>query len=287
MTAFALQVKQTTWGSATWEIHSINHRYLDAQFYLPEAFSGLEPILREQLKSSTVKRGKLTAYLRCQWDAPITKPLCLNTERVTQLLQCYEQLTQLVPTKTPIDLHPIEILKWPEIIQRTEANYTNWQPEIVDLFHTALEELIRARIFEGQGIQGQLQRRLHQITDFVQVITQKLPSVVASQQEKLKARLAKAQLELDPQQIAHAIVLMSQKLDVSEELERITFHLAAFQEALTSEHPVGKRLDFLVKELHREANTLADKISNPNLSLIGIELKVLIEEMREHIQNTQ
>ena len=284
MTAFSRQQADSKWGSLTWEIRSVNHRYLEASIRLPENFRGLETSLREKLRRK-LKRGKVDCQLHFKKFETGTSELHIDKELVTNLLDAGSQVHKLI--KTASQLNTIDILKWPGVITDQRIDTGVFEEQATKLFDQTIDGLISAREREGSALKLQLSNRIESIKKIVSSIKSKMPDIIFNQRQALLNRLIELKAELDPMRIEQEIVLLAQKADVDEELDRLDSHLHEVERVIGSTGQKGRRLDFLMQELNREANTLSSKSVAADTSLNAVELKVLIEQMREQIQNIE
>jgi uncharacterized protein (TIGR00255 family) len=285
MTAFARQTLQADWGQASWELRTVNHRHLDIDCRLPKNFLYLEPMLRTRLVNC-LKRGRVEIYLHYQSNT-CDESLAINESLLNQLLKLYAHINEISKANTPPDT--LRLLQWPDVLQKASTQQTEAKvtPILLNLFDHTVTELVQQRVTEGLAIASYLQTRLSQLAEHLQKITLELPRLRTVQIEKLKRRLAEVKLEVDTQRFEQELVIALQKMDVAEELERLTFHLSTCQSNLQSGKVRGRHWDFLMQELIRETNTLAAKSVDVSLSLQIVSMKVLIEEMREQIQNIE
>lgn len=284
MTAFARQEESTQWGAIIWEIRSVNHRYLETHFRLPENLRDLEPKLRENLRK-VLSRGKIEISLNFRPDVEQNQDFCVNADLVQQLGQALQQVSNaLGDTEKP---DALELLKWPGVLQTAEVDYPEVKRIALTLFQQALQQLKDMRQQEGGALQAFIQQRLDRIAEITAEIRQHLPAIMAQQKQKLQTRIDEAKAELDPGRLEQEVVLLLQKADVDEELDRLQTHVGEVTRTLNQKGSVGRRLDFLMQELNREANTLSSKAVDTDITQIAVELKVLIEQMREQIQNIE
>lgn len=284
MTAFARKEKQAEWGQAAWELRSVNHRYLEIVLSLPDTFSHLEPLIRKQLQTR-LQRGRVEAKLRYKPTISKAMPIEIDRELTQSLIDAYKTIGQLAHTNTP--LNPGELLCWPQLLKSPELNIEVIQPELMTLFSESLDDFCKIRCIEGKAISELLNLRLIKLVDLLQHIQVQLPHILNLQREKLLARLHEIKTNLDPNRLEQEMLLFAQKTDVAEELDRLQIHLHEFKSLLVKKQAQGKQLDFLLQELNREANTLASKSLNAELTLSAVNIKVLIEEMREQVQNIE
>jgi uncharacterized protein (TIGR00255 family) len=284
MTAFARKEKQAEWGQAAWEVRSVNHRYLEIVLSLPDTFSHLEPLIRKQMQAR-LQRGRIEAKLRYKPYINKTMPIEIDEELTQSLIGSYKKIAHLAHTDTP--LNPGELLRWPQLLKFPELNTEVIQPELMSLFSETLDDFCKVRSIEGNAILELLNQRLIKLTNLTQHIQAQLPHILNLQRKKLLARLNEIKTSLDPNRLEQEMLLFAQKTDVAEELDRLQIHLHEFKNLLAKTQAQGKQLDFLLQELNREANTLASKSPNAELTLSVVNIKVLIEEMREQVQNIE
>ena len=284
MTAFSRQQQEQEWGSLTWEIRSVNHRYLETSVRLPESFRALENAVREAVRKR-LTRGKVECALRFQSEAKISSDLHLNTKLIQQLVQANIEIEQI--TGTSISLNNMEVLRWPGVIEEQDFDKTSIEKQALSLFSAALDDLVATRAREGAELQGFIQQRIDSVRKIVVSIRNKMPEILARQKQNILDRLADLQAELEPARLEQEVSLLTQKADIEEELDRLDSHLNEVERALGAKGQKGRRLDFLMQELNREANTLSSKSIVVETSLNAVELKVLIEQMREQIQNVE
>lgn len=285
MTAFARQSIQQDWSHLVWEIKSVNHRYLETTFRLPEPVRHIENDLRKLLRSS-LNRGKVDCTLSIHTtDHAQETELRLNQ----QLLQGIIAATQTIETQLgePANISALELLKWPGIVLEQQVDNDILCDKALDGFRTALSQLMENREREGEQLQDFIAQRLSIIDSITVKVREQSPLVLEAQREKLQQRLSELSAELDSQRIEQEIVIIAQKADIEEELDRLDAHVLEVKRVLAEGKPCGRRLDFLMQELNREANTLSSKSIASSTSHAAVELKVLIEQMREQIQNIE
>jgi len=284
MTAFARRELQTNWGNATWEIRSVNHRYLEVGFRLPEIFTHLEPTLREQLKVR-LQRGKIDISLRYQPTSNTDHQININKELANQLMQARTEIAGLITQAPP--LNPTDILRWPGVLQIKELDTASIRQNLLELFIQTLDDLMAMRKREGAALAAILETRLTAMTQEITKVKQCLPQISVTQREKIIARLTEAKVTFDPARLEQELIFYAQKMDVTEEIDRLATHMSEVRKTLTQGSAIGRRLDFLMQELNREANTLGAKSVALETSQASIELKILIEQMREQVQNIE
>ncbi len=289
MTAFARQTGEFSWGSIVWEIRSVNHRYLEPSFKLPEALRLLEGELRERLRAH-VARGKIECSLRLLHHAADTAPIAINTVLLEQLLAASAVVQKkLLLAKLPqaAALNPLELLAWPGVLQQPDNDSDAIAGASVELFNRALQQLVECRAREGAALQQFIIAQLDAVAAIIQSARTQMPTILRAQKQKLHDRLAELCGELNHDRIEQEIVILAQKSDVEEELDRLQTHINEVRRALQQREPCGRRLDFLMQEFNREANTLSSKSLAAETTLNAVQLKVLIEQMREQIQNIE
>lgn len=264
-----------------WEIRSVNHRYLELGFRLPEPLRGLERPLRERA-AGRIRRGKVDATLRLGTNATPTPKL--NGEALQKLILAVEGIAKETETATA---DPLELLRWPGVLEDDEQDLAELKDAALASFEAALCDLVRHRWSEGDGLEVVLRERLTQIEGLGKAIR----GLVAGQRgvlfERLRRRVEELTTRLDPLRLEQEVALLAQKADVTEELDRLDIHVAEAYVGLDGEGPCGRRLDFLLQELNREANTIAAKSVLPDAARLAVDLKVAIEQMREQVQNVE
>jgi conserved hypothetical protein TIGR00255 len=284
MTGFARQQAQHSWGSLTCELRSVNHRYLEPSIRLPEALRALETPLREKLRNS-LSRGKVDISIQLKTENAVDDDLALNQPLANQITQLAQQLAANIDDAAP--LSPLEILRWPGVLQSAEIDADTLNQAATKLFTTTLELLIANREREGEELKSFIAQRLTTIGKHVVVMRTHLPELQQAYKDKLRARVDALAVEVDEDRFNQEVVYVCQKSDVAEELDRLEAHIQEVTLTLEQKGPVGRRLDFLMQELNREANTLSSKSMSSETSQIAVDLKVLIEQMREQVQNIE
>ena len=284
MTGFAREAAESAIGTLTWEIRAVNHRYLDVQFKLPEDLRPKEQVFRQQA-SSSLGRGKVECalYFRRAFDQD--SEMQINTDLVELVGRRISDLTAKLPNVAAVN--PIEILRWPGVVQQAELDVEPIFAEAGGLLDKALAALREMRSSEGARIAAMLEARCAEIETIAKSVRARMPDVLDAARSKQKERLANLDVDADPARLEVELALLATKIDVDEELDRLESHLVEIRDALASEKPVGRRLDFLMQELNREANTLGSKSADTETTKAAVDLKVLIEQMREQIQNVE
>ncbi len=283
MTAFARAEQAGVNGTLSWELRSVNHRYLEPHLRLPEAFRDLEGAVREALRNG-LSRGKVECTLRFSDDST-GKALQVDLTRAAQLIAAAESVASLI--KQPAALNPLEVLGWPGVLVADAADPQALNQSALSLFNEALNELKNGRAREGAELAKLLNERLDSILEQITELRELVPQMLAGQRQKILERCAEMQAELDPQRLEQELVILAQKSDVAEELDRLSTHVSEVRRVLKTGGQAGRRLDFLMQELNREANTLGSKAFDTRSTQAAVNLKVLIEQMREQVQNIE
>ncbi|MBQ0719602.1 MAG: YicC family protein [Gammaproteobacteria bacterium] len=283
MTAFASASAKYPWGTLTWELRSINHRFLEATFRLPETLRHLEINYRENLRQF-VQRGKVDCALRI--DLAQGRSAGINLDVARQYLDACKDIQQLMHGSSA-PLSPVDVLQVPGVMQEDKVDTQALQAATLEIYDEALQKLIAARGREGDRLSAFIGERLEKISLEVSKIRAVLPQLMAQQQQKLRDKLGQVAAQLDEERLEQELVYLANKSDADEELDRLETHIEEFYRALDSTSPVGRRLDFLLQELNREANTLSSKSQAATTTHSAVELKVLIEQIREQVQNLE
>jgi uncharacterized protein (TIGR00255 family) len=283
MTAFARQEQQNSWGHLCWELRSVNHRYLDISVRLPEEFRGLETTIREHIQQH-LRRGKVDCTLYFQANSQRLVELNINLPLVQQLWTAIQTVNQLTGNSSPPSA--LDILRWQGVLENQHIDLEVVGNDILQLFDATLAHLVTQREREGTQLAHLLAQRCDAIATEIAQVRADLPLILSGLREKLHNRLAEV-AELNPERLEQEVVLFTQKMDVAEELDRAATHLEEVRQVLGKNEAVGRRLEFLIQELHREANTLGSKANHINTTRSAVELKVLIEQIREQTQNIE
>ena len=284
MTAFSRQQVESAWGSLTWEIRSVNHRYLEPSVRLPENFRSLENLIRKQLREK-LTRGKVECQLRFQMLETKQVDWQVNQGLIARLTKANSEINRQIAGD--YSLSSLDILKWPGVISDQLVDEEVFNEEALKLFGKALDDLIVTRKREGETLKYLLLKRIESIQSIVDSIRSKMPAIITKQRENLLLRLEELKAEFEPTRLEQEIAMLAQKADVDEELDRLDSHLQEVKRVIDSNGQIGRRLDFLMQELNREANTLSSKSIVVETTQGAVELKVLIEQMREQIQNIE
>jgi len=284
MTAYASLAEAGPAGTLTWELRSVNQRYLDVHPRLPEEFRALEPVLRERLKQRFA-RGKFDVSLRYQTDpGAAAAELVLNRPLADALLARAGELRELAGGG---DVDLVRLLAWPGLLAEVRVDFEAEQARAVALLDRTLEQMAEARAREGEAIAAMIEGRLVAVLEQIARVRAHLPEVRAALECRMHERLEGLGVDLDPGRLEQEVALQLTRLDVDEELDRLEAHVAEIRRIVAADEPAGRRLDFLMQELNREANTLGSKSVAAETTGVSVELKVLIEQMREQIQNVE
>lgn len=284
MTAFARESTSTPQGVLTLELRSVNHRYLDCSFKLPDMLRALEPQLRDTF-SAALARGKVECHFRLQAETGDSGQMAINESRLQALLTAADLVRKHSGEAVPVD--PLRALQFPGVYGSPQVSEETLQQQAHVLFASALDSLKSARQREGEKLAGLIQDRLDQVESHVAATRDILPDLRQRQHDKILSRLAELNADIDQDRLEQELVYLAQKADVDEELDRLEAHVQEVRRTLEKGGPCGRRLDFLMQELNREANTLSSKSQSATTTLSAVELKVLIEQMREQIQNIE
>ncbi len=283
MTAYARREIKGNWGSAAWELRSVNQRYLETYIRLPEQFRSLEPVIRERIRAR-LTRGKVECNLRFDLDLGAQNVLQLNEKLAKQLVQAAQWVKM---QSDEGEINPLEVLRWPGVMLAEEQDLDAISTELLLALETALDDFIAARESEGAALKVMIEQRLDGVSAEVVKVRAQMPNILQWQRERLVSKLEDAQVQLENTRLEQELVLMAQRVDVAEELDRLEAHVKETHKIMKKEEAVGRRLDFMMQEFNRESNTLASKSINWDVTTSAIELKVLIEQMREQIQNSE
>lgn len=284
MTSFARCERDTEFGNLRWEMRSVNHRYLDVSLRMPDELRALEFRVRERI-GERLKRGKVECGLRFQAFDMQSRNLAIDHEAVKRLATAIHEATIHIPNPAPLDM--LEVLRWPGVMQQQEVDMEPLYEAVMALLDEALDDMVGNRAREGDKLKALILQRCDAIDALVVKMNAHLPLLREQLCRKLKERLAELKTELDPGRLEQEIVIQAQKMDVDEELDRLAAHVSEVRHVMGRDEPVGRRLDFLMQELNREANTLGSKSNDTDVTRTSVELKVLIEQIREQVQNIE
>lgn len=283
MTAFSRSTIDTDSGRITWEIRSVNSRYLELHFRLPDEFRDMEPALRECIKSR-LNRGKVEVFLRFQ-PSQKQQNLQVNQDLVASLNDAADKVHEVIGPGNALDA--LKILQWPGVLESTTTDLKALQKSALGSFNECLESLIIARKREGASLKELIQQRCDEARNLSEQADKIIPEALAAQRTHLLNKLNELIENPDTERLEQEMVLLAQKADIAEETDRLRTHIDEVLDILQREEPIGRRLDFMMQELNREANTLSSKAMRTELTRIAVDLKVLIEQMREQVQNIE
>ncbi|MEI8362136.1 MAG: YicC/YloC family endoribonuclease [Betaproteobacteria bacterium] len=284
MTGFAALERPLESATLLLEIRAVNSRYLDLHFKLDENLRSLEPTIREQI-GAHLSRGKIECKINLIQRAQTNQTMRLDEPLMQQLAAIAAQAQQHFPQSRPLSV--ADILRWPGVVLTEALNHETLVDDVKRLVYQGLQDLNASRTREGEKLKALILDRLSQIELLVEKVKPLLPALAKEYQAKLESKLQENLKNIDPERVAQELVLFAQRIDVDEELSRLTAHVSEVKRILNSDAPAGKRLDFLMQELNREANTLGSKSVSVQTTQVSMELKVLIEQMREQIQNIE
>ncbi len=283
MTAFARSDQQSPLGSFSWEIRSVNSRYLELHFRLPDSLKALEGELRERLRTK-LSRGKVECSLKFVAQTG-DQTLSINEQLVSQINQACDQVHGVIGPGHALDA--LEILKWPGVLSAPSLDMALIKKQALAAFDAGLDDLIAMREREGTSLTVFIEQRIAGIKQEIEKVKALLPQILKAQRENLLSRLQAVKIKVDEDRFEQEMVILLQKADVDEELDRLQAHLIEVERILKQGGAIGRRLDFMMQELNREANTLSSKSISHLTTQIAVQLKVLIEQMREQIQNIE
>ena len=284
MTAFARRERTEQWGTAYWELRSVNNRYLDVTPRLPEEVRAIEGAIRERVRAR-LARGKVDCTLRLSLGAGSDASLELDLELAKRIADATREIDALL--HDPARINAVDVLRWPGVVQTQSPDIDAVGKAVLELLDEALNELVTTREREGQHIDGLLRQRCDEIQALTGAVRQRLPEVLEACRQRLRDRLAEFAEQLNEERLEQEMAIVAQKTDVAEELDRLDAHIKEVRRVLDEEQPAGRRLDFLMQELNREANTLGSKSIDTETTRASVDLKVFIEQMREQIQNVE
>jgi uncharacterized protein (TIGR00255 family) len=285
MTAFSRVQSQGEWGNLACEMRSINHRYLEVSLHVSDSLRVLEAPMRELIRK-LIKRGKIECVMRYQPSPTSDHALVsINTTLAKALCQASDTIASFMINPGPVT--PSDILRMPGVLQTEDSDVKKLQEEVLQLLEKSIEDLLAARAREGEELKQLFLQRMDLIQTELAKVRERLPSVMQEQRDKLLKRLSDAKFELDPGRLEQEMVIYAHKIDVAEEIDRTETHISEVRRVLKTGGLAGRRLDFLLQELNREANTLGSKSVDSVLTHAAVEMKVLIEQVREQVQNIE
>jgi uncharacterized protein (TIGR00255 family) len=284
MTAFARKDAQGDWGTLTCEIRTVNHRYLEPSFRLPDALREFENHFREAIRKR-LGRGKVEVSMRLQAIDKVSRNFEVCEEVARAVNDAANRVNRILDN--PAHVSALDVLRWPGVLSVPEQDHGPAQEAAAELFEETLLELISVREREGTRLRPLFDDRLADMTRLISEVRNLMPELLSAQERALYERFEKAKIELDPERVAQEMVMLAQKCDVAEELDRLEAHIGEVTDTLQGDGAIGRRLDFLMQELNREANTLSSKSIDSGVTRSAVDLKVLIEQMREQVQNIE
>jgi uncharacterized protein (TIGR00255 family) len=284
MTAFASSGGENAGYHLNWEIRGVNHRHLDIALRLPEAFRTLEPEFRACI-GRHLKRGRVEASLQCRRGGETAEIPAVNLELARRLMDAVNQVQPLLPSPAPVSA--LEVLRWPGVLGEAEALPETLAETAESLLEEALRQLVAVREREGAQLAELILARCQGLREQVARARERLPAVLDGLRDRMRARIEEVCASADPARLEQEMAIIAQRLDVAEEMDRLSEHLDEIGRILSQKEPVGRRLDFLMQELNREANTLGSKSQDMETTRASVEMKVLIEQMREQVQNLE
>lgn len=284
MTGFARREVQSAHGELSCELRSVNHRYLEAGFRLPEELRGLEGELR-RATTTALRRGKVDCSIHLRGVPLSARELQVDGEALQRLLQRAKEIAAAAPGAPTLDV--LDALRWPGVLRDQPADSEGLAADCRALFEATLGELVAMRAREGERLRELLEQRCEALAKLVATMRARLPELRARLQQRLRERVAEYAASIDAERLAQELALLLQKADVDEEVDRLDGHIAEIRRVIAGDEAAGRRLDFLMQELNREANTLSSKSQELDTTRIAVDMKVLIEQMREQVQNVE
>ena len=284
MTAYASCEKVLNDSTLNMELRSVNHRFLDLSIKMPDSLKFMEMDIRTQLKKGLL-RGKVDLSINYQYSAGNSQSIHINHELAAQVVKTLHDIDKLIYSPAPTKA--IDVLSWPGVIIEPKVDQQQIHDAVSILLEQTLTKLSQARSREGQALEQMIQQRVEQIRDLVSILRTQMPELMSQQKQRLQDKLDVLKVEVDQERLAQEVVYISQKADIAEELDRLDTHLAEVIHTLKESGSIGRRLDFLMQELNREANTLGSKSMANIMTQISVSMKVLIEQMREQVQNIE
>lgn len=282
MTAYAQASINTEMGELSCELRSVNHRYLEIAPRMPEELRIHEPFIREAI-ANKLARGRIDCFIRVKENEE--KALEPNPKAIKNLQNLLHEAQSLLHNMQ--DIRAIDVLRWPGVLQTKEVNIDALRVQLGQMVEKAVNELIASREREGEKMAELICQRLASMRDVIEKVTEFLPEIAVNYRTRLDEKLVEIKDHLDPARIEQEMIMFLQKTDVAEELDRLDVHISEVEAVLSNSEPAGRRLDFLMQELNREANTLGSKAQDTRLTQASVDLKVLVEQMREQVQNIE
>ena len=284
MTGFARRERQGVWGTLSCELRTVNHRYLEVSLRLPDELKALDNEIR-QLIAAALRRGKVDANIYLKSAAGNQRALELDLNLLNEVIGRVQEVRERIQDTAAVS--PLDLLRWPGVVREAEMDAAPIIAAALELAREALSELNETRQREGQRIRELLLARCTAMRAQTQSVKLRLPEVSQRLRDRIKDRITQLGMAPDNERLEQELVMYAHKMDVDEELDRLVGHLDEVQAALNSSEPAGRRLDFLMQELNREANTLSSKSQDSETTKAAVDMKVMIEQMREQIQNVE
>jgi len=284
MTGFARSERPGPWGTLTCELRTVNHRYLEISLRLPDELKALDSEFRQRMQAA-LRRGKVDANLYLKSATATAAPVELNRELIAQVSTALRDVAKTLENPGPVD--PMDVLRWPGVIAEAERDLAPVQGAALELMDHALSELNAMRAREGGRIRELIKQRCDAMQATVTAVRARLPDINTRIRAKLQDKINVLGTTPNPERFEQELVMYAHKMDVDEELDRLDSHLVEIAGIVDSKEPAGRRLDFLMQELNREANTLSSKSQDVDTTRAAVDLKVLIEQMREQVQNIE
>ncbi|XZQ55066.1 MAG: YicC/YloC family endoribonuclease [Arsenophonus sp.] len=283
MTAFARRDIKSEWGNAVWELRSVNQRYLEIYIRMPEEFRSLEYVIRNRLRTR-LTRGKIECSLRFEFNLDQNIKLLVNKELIKQLINIANWIKK---NGCKGEINPLEILRWPGVMLTQEQNLDVIFVYLLNELEFVLDDFILSRENEGRRLMVMIEERLDAVYLEIEEVRRQMPEILKLQQERFKKKIEEIEIHVENNRVEQEVIMLAQRIDIAEELDRLDAHIKETRNIFKKQESVGRRLDFMMQEFNREANTLASKSINIQVTNSAIELKVLIEQMREQIQNIE
>ena len=284
MTGFARREISGAWGALVCELRSVNHRFLESGFRLPDDIRAAEGELRQRL-AREVKRGKVDCSITHRRLQGTESALEVDSAALERLLGTVRDLTRTLPGNPTVNI--LDVLRWPGVLKDERDDNDDLLKAVHTLFGATLEDLVAARAREGERLRDLIEQRCNGLETLVSHVRTRLPEVHARVRARLDERLAELKAQVDQERLEQELAILLQRLDVDEELDRLTGHIAEIRRVVAGSEPAGRRLDFLMQELNREANTLSSKSQDLETTRSAVDMKVIIEQMREQVQNIE
>lgn len=290
MTGFARRESTGPFGQLTCELRSVNHRYLEPGFRLPEELRAMEGELRQRL-AKTLRRGKVDCTIHLRQTQGAERELLIDEAAADRLLGRVVELQRRLPTASGatlrIELDPLEVLRWPGVLRDVTPDAAGLAQACRTLFDDTLRDIGTHREREGARLKELIEQRCESLAMLVATVRERMPELRERLRERLRQRVTELGAQIDPERFEQEVVLLLQRADVDEEIDRLMGHLSEIRHVVGGEDSAGRRLDFLMQELNREANTLSSKSSELDMTRLAVDMKVLIEQMREQVQNIE